>query len=84
MYSFLKGARDRKSAALGRRVEGRKGYRGTNPGLVREAKRLARRNPKTGETRSLREIADQLAGLGHATAAGRPFSASQVLRLLRG
>ncbi len=84
LYSFLKGARDRKSAAPGRRVEGRKGYRETNPGLVREAERLARRNPKTGETRSLREIADQLAGLGHATAAGKPFSASQVQRLLRG
>jgi DNA invertase Pin-like site-specific DNA recombinase len=80
----LRGARDRRSAALGRRVEGRKGYRETNPGLVREARRLARRNPKTGETRSLREIADELAGLGHATAAGRPFSASQVQRLLRG
>jgi IS5 family transposase len=79
----LKGARDRRSAELGRRVEGRKGYRETNPGLAREAKRLARRNPKTGATRSLREIAGELARLGHATAAGRPFSVSQVQRLLR-
>ncbi|HEX6011812.1 MAG TPA: recombinase family protein, partial [Geminicoccaceae bacterium] len=30
----LKGARDRKSAALGRRVEGRRGYRATAPALV--------------------------------------------------
>ena len=80
----LKGARDRASERLGRRVEGRKGHRETRPGLAREVKRLARRNPKTGETRSLRGIADELARLGHATAAGKPFSASQVQRLLRG
>ena len=80
----LKGARDRASERLGRRVEGRKGHRETSPGLVREGKRLARRNPKTGETRSLRGIAGELARLGHATAGGRPFSASQVQRLLRG
>lgn len=79
----LKGARDRASEREGRRVEGRKGYRETNPGLIREAKRLARRNPKTGETRSLREIAGELAQLGHATATGKPFSASQVQRLLQ-
>ena len=78
----LRGARDRRSAALGHRIEGRKGYAETNPGLVREARRLARRNPKTGKTRSLREIAGVLAAAGHVTAAGRPFSASQVKRLL--
>ena len=36
----LRGARDRASKALGHRVEGRRGYAETNPGLVREAKRL--------------------------------------------
>src|SRR4051794_31568718 len=61
----LRGARDRASDRLGRRVEGRKGYTDTKPELVREAKRLARRNAKTGERRSLREIAEALAGLGH-------------------
>src|SRR3954454_14013549 len=78
----LRGARDRASARLGRRVEGRKGYRDTNPGLVREAKRLARKSPKTGKARSLREIARELAGLGHVTTEAKPFSASQVQRLL--
>jgi hypothetical protein len=82
LVAKLKGARDRASARLGRRVEGRKGYRDTNPDLVREAKRLARKSPKTGEARSLREIARELAGLGHVTAEGKPFSASQVQRLL--
>jgi hypothetical protein len=50
--------------------------------LVREAKRLARKSPKTGEARSLREIAAELARLGHVTATGKAFSAVQVQRLL--
>jgi DNA invertase Pin-like site-specific DNA recombinase len=78
----LRGARDRKSAALGRRIEGRRGYRDTAPALVREAKRLARKNPRTGEKRSLRRIADELAGLGFLNGKGRPFAAAQVARLL--
>ena len=78
----LKGARDRASAAAGHRIEGRKGYGETNPELVKAAKRLARQNPKTKKVRSLREIAAELAKLGHVTAAGKAFSASQVQRLV--
>lgn len=78
----LRGARDRKSAKLGRRVEGQKGYAETAPEIVREAKRLARKSPKTGKTRSLREVAGELLELGYGTASGRAFSASQVQRLL--
>lgn len=78
----LRAARDRKSEELGKRIEGRKGYDQTNPKLVKEAKRLARKNPKTGATRSLREIAAELLALGHKTASGKPFSASQVQRLV--
>jgi DNA invertase Pin-like site-specific DNA recombinase len=84
LVAKLKGARDRKSAELGRRIEGRKGYAETSPELVREAKRLARRSPRTGEKRSLRTIAAELAALGHRTGTGKPFSASQVKRLLAG
>lgn len=80
----LKGARDRASAAAGRRIEGRKGYSETHPEIVKAAKRLARKNPKTGKTRSLREIAAELAALGHKTASGKEFSASQVQRLIEG
>ena len=79
----LKGARDRKSASLGKRIEGRKGYDDTNPELVRQAKRLARKSPKTGKARSLREIAGELARLGFKTGKGLPFSPSQVQRLVR-
>ena len=83
LVAKLRGARDRASEHLGRRVEGQKGYADTNPELVREAKRLARRSPKTGARRSLREIAAELAVAGHVTGSGKPFSASQVQRLLQ-
>lgn len=82
LVAKLKGARDRKSAQLGRRIEGRKGYRDTDPELVRHAKRLARRNPKTGKVRSLRDVSTELAKIGYTTRLGTPFSASQVKRLL--
>jgi DNA invertase Pin-like site-specific DNA recombinase len=82
LVAKLKGARDRRSAELGRRIEGRKGYAETRPELVREAKRLARKNPKTGEKRSLRRIAEELAGSGFLNGKGRPFAAAQVARLI--
>ncbi|MDG4890915.1 recombinase family protein [Mesorhizobium sp. WSM4887] len=82
LVAKLRGARDRRSKALGRRVEGNHGYRVSNPAVIREAKRLARKSPKTGKARSLREVAAELAKLGHVTASGQPFSASQVQRLI--
>ncbi|TPK59935.1 MULTISPECIES: recombinase family protein [unclassified Mesorhizobium] len=82
LVAKLRGARDRKSKELGRRVEGNHGYRVSNPEVIREAKRLARKSPKTGKAKSLREIAAELAQLGHTTAKGQPFSASQVQRLI--
>jgi DNA invertase Pin-like site-specific DNA recombinase len=83
LVAKLRGARDRASAAAGRRVEGRKGYRDTKPELIREARRLARKSPKSGKARSLREIAAELEALGFVTTTtGKPFSAAQVQRLL--
>lgn len=82
LVAKLKGARDRKSKVQGKRIEGRKGYDITHPEVVRAAKRLARKSPKTGRARSLRDIAAALAGLGHVTSAGKEFSASQVQRLV--
>ena len=78
----LRGARDRLSSVQGKRIEGRKGYGETNPDLVREARRLARKSPKTSKARSLREISARLAVLGFVTNKGTPFSAGQVQRLL--
>lgn len=82
LVSKLRSARDRRSCAVGGRIEGRKGYAATNPQLVLEARRLARRNPRTGKRRSLRAIAEQLALLGFGTSSGYVFSASQIRRLL--
>lgn len=84
LVAKLKGARDRASAISGQRIEGRKGYADTNPEIVSQAKRLARKNPRTGKARSLREIASELDKLGFSTANGKAFSASQVQRLLEG
>ena len=78
----LRKARDRKSADRGRRIEGRKPYRETHPDLLREAKRLARRSPKTGRRRSLRQIAAELAMLGFARADGAPFNAQTVKNII--
>ncbi len=82
LVAKLKGARDRKSAEQGERIEGRRGYDETKPELVTMARRLARKNPKTGERRSLREIAAELAAAGYTTAKGQEFSAAQVKRLI--
>jgi DNA invertase Pin-like site-specific DNA recombinase len=63
----LRGARDRKRRATGK-CEGRKSLAEMYPGVVREAKRLSRVNPKTGKRRSLRKIAAELAKIGEALA----------------
>ena len=83
LVAKLKMARDRISAAQGgKRVEGRRGYDDTCPELVKVAKRLARKSPKTGKARSLRAIAAELAAAGFKTARGQAFSPSQVKRLV--
>lgn len=75
----LRGARDRKSAVLGRRVEGRKPV---PDATVREAKRLYRRNPKTGKRRSLRLIASELASLGHSSPNGKEYNPNSIRQML--
>jgi hypothetical protein len=70
----LKAARDRQRALKGR-CEGPKPV---PVEVVREAKRLARRNPKTGKTRSLRGIAKELAELGYFGPRGKPYGAQSV------
>ena len=77
LVSKLKVARQRKREANGK-CEGRKSYLELNPEMVREAKRLRRKNPKSGKQRSLRKIASELFEMGHMTATGRPYNASQI------
>ena len=80
----LKGARDRKSAAAGRGIEGRKSHAVSNPQAVAMVKRLRRASPKTGERRSLREIASMLAEAGHLNERGRPFNPNSIKAMLEG
>lgn len=79
----LRGARDRASAALGRRVEGRK------PTLTGDAlamvRRLHRKSPKTGQRKSLRTIAAALAAAGHVNpSSGKAYSAEAIRLVLAG
>jgi hypothetical protein len=54
-----------------------------NPEMVALVKRLRRRNPKTGERKSLRSIAAELAKLGHLNVNGRPFAAKTIQAMIR-
>jgi len=49
-----------------------------NSEVVALAKRLRRRNPKTGERKSLRAIAAELASLRHLNVNGRTFAAESI------
>lgn len=90
LVSKLRHARDRKSEAMRKaggpkkRIEGRKPAHVLYPQAVREAKRLRRASPKTGERRSFRTIAAALAKDGHLTKAGKPFTATAVKRMVEG
>jgi DNA invertase Pin-like site-specific DNA recombinase len=74
----LRHAREAKREKVGR-CEGRKPVPEV---VVVEARRLARRNPKTGKRRSLRTIAAELAVLGHVGPSGKPYHAGSVRHML--
>jgi hypothetical protein len=46
--------------------------------VVKEAKRLARQNPRTHKRRSLRAIARELAELGHFAPSGNTYGPQSV------
>jgi hypothetical protein len=74
----LRHARDRVRAEKGR-CEGKKPV----PVEVKaQARRLARKNPKAGEKRSLRQIAVELAKLGHLGPSGRLYFPASVTHML--
>jgi len=77
----LRGARERKRAATGRKVEGRKSHAELRPEVVAEAKRLRRKRPKGGQ-RSYRQIATELLQAGYSNSNGRPFSPSSIKAML--
>jgi DNA invertase Pin-like site-specific DNA recombinase len=75
----LRKARERKRQATGR-------CEGAKPSLPADhlaaARRLARRNPRTGKARSLREIAAEMAALGMVGRSGKPYGAQSVKRMV--
>lgn len=78
LVAKLKKARDHKRKETGR-CEGRPPV---PDAVVTEARRLARRNPKTGKVRSLRAIAAELATLGHLAPSGQPYHAGSIRHML--
>lgn len=78
LVAKLRHARDRLRSATGR-CEGRKPVPNE---IVAAARRLGRRNPKTGKSRSLRQIADELAKLGFYAPSGSAYHAGSIRRML--
>ena len=74
----LRHARDRVRATHGH-CEGRKPV---PPETVAAARKLARRSSKTGQKRSLRAIAVELAVLGHLGPSGKPYFPGSVAKML--
>ena len=64
------------------KCSGRKSYEEINAELVREAKRLARRNPLTKKKRSVRTIGKILFDLGYKSAAETQLSTSVIQRMV--
>jgi DNA invertase Pin-like site-specific DNA recombinase len=78
LVARLRAARERKRAETGR-------CEGAPPvpaEVVAEARRLARKSPKTGQRRSLRAIAAELKALGHVARSGNAYGAESVRRML--
>ena len=82
LVAKLKAARDRKRTRDGK-CEGRRSHLEMNPQLVALAKRLHRRNPKTGQRLSLRAIAAELASQGLVNMHGRPYAAASIQAMVQ-
>jgi len=74
LVNKLRGARDRKSAALGRRIEGK---RRTLPTATVDAARAAR-----AEGLTLRAVAAELAGQGMRAPSGKPYGPQSIKHML--
>ena len=57
---------------------GRPSYAELQPDLVKEAKRLRRRNPKTKKQRSYDKVAELLSAMGYTNQVGNPFNAMTI------
>jgi DNA invertase Pin-like site-specific DNA recombinase len=64
------------------KCEGRKSKADTDPKLAYEAKRLRRKNPKSGKVKSYRKIAAELAGLGFTRGNGEAYNAMTISNII--
>jgi DNA invertase Pin-like site-specific DNA recombinase len=78
LVAKMKGARDRKSAEKGGRIEGRKSLAEKHPEATAKARQLH------SENYSLREIATELAADSHLSSKGKPFTAQSIANMLEG
>jgi DNA invertase Pin-like site-specific DNA recombinase len=83
LVAKLAGARCRKRAATGQKVEGRKSHAEERPEVVALAKALRRKKPKGGQM-SLRAISAELAAQGHLNEHGKPFNPNSIASMLEG
>jgi len=74
----LRQARERKKAETGR-CEGRKAVPNA---IVKEAKRLRRKNPRTGKRRSLRKVAEELAEIRYCAPSGNPYGPESIRQMI--
>ena len=65
------------------KVEGRKSYRDRDPEMVLLARKLRRKNWKTGKRRSLQVIADMLHESGYCNSNGNPYGTGEISRMLK-
>ena len=65
------------------KVEGRKSYRELDTELVALARKLRRKNWKTGKRRSLQVIADMLHESGYSNSNGNPYGTGEISRMLK-
>ena len=77
----LRGARERKRSMTGK-CEGRKSIAETQPEVVAMARKLHRKNPATGQRRSMREIAEALAGAGFRNGNGNVYQVTAIRRMV--
>ena len=75
----LRGARDRKSAQLGRRIEGNPAFRAA----AAPAAHVKAASAAHAKGLSLRAVAAELAGQGFVSRSGQPYSAQSIKVLLR-
>ena len=83
LVAKLKAARVRKKKETGR-CEGRKSVIEKNPQLLKEARRLRRKNPGSGKRMSYEKISKELFGLGFMTAKGNPYQREFIYKILQG